>query len=171
MFSIVNSSVFAQQNNVRLFKEIPTVDEIVVGLTPKQPPLPAGRRTRGAVPDLPDSEPEPSVVALPTVKFEFDDYTLTPTAKKTLNVVAQALNRPDLRPYRFLIEGHTDSVGQSAYNKALSVHRAESAKHYLVQLGVEQRRLIAVGKGEDELYDVDNPESAYNRRVEIETLQ
>ncbi len=45
------------------------------------------------------------------------------------------------------VEGHTDNTGSIRINKALSLARAESAKAYIVQRGVEPKRIQTVGLG------------------------
>jgi OOP family OmpA-OmpF porin len=47
------------------------------------------------------------------------------------------------------VEGHTDRLGSTAYNDALSMRRAESVKSYLVTSGgLASTKVNAVGKGE-----------------------
>ncbi len=65
------------------------------------------------------------------------------------------------------IEGHTDNVGSSAENQALSQRRAESVRRYLLQKGVSPERLIAIGYGDTQpIVSNDTEEGRHqNRRV------
>ena len=68
--------------------------------------------------------------------------------------------------------GHTDSVGDDAFNQKLSVARSEAVKAYLVSKGVEKNRIYTEGKGEKQPV-ADNKTAdgrAKNRRVEIEAV-
>ncbi len=70
-----------------------------------------------------------------------------------------------------IIEGHTDNVGDDAYNMTLSQKRTESVKVYLMGKGIMESRLTAVGFGETRPI-ADNKTSlgrAKNRRVELRT--
>lgn len=106
------------------------------------------------------------------VNFEYDSYRLTPEAKIGLNNLAEALKDKALKEYRFLIEGHTDEVGRSAYNQHLSERRAASVRSYLVSsFGINGSRLETAGRGEEELLDKVNPGSGVNRRVQVVNLR
>jgi len=65
------------------------------------------------------------------------------------------------------IEGHTDSDGDDASNLQLSKDRATTATLWLVGKGIECKRLMPVGFGEEKpLVANDTPENkAKNRRV------
>jgi OOP family OmpA-OmpF porin len=70
-----------------------------------------------------------------------------------------------------LIEGHADSNGSDAYNLDLSQRRTNSVKKYLVEKGIAEDRLTAVGFGESKPI-ASNKTSlgrAKNRRVELKT--
>ena len=71
------------------------------------------------------------------------------------------------------IEGHTDSRGDDDHNQDLSQRRAESVAAYLVEHGVEQERLQAVGFGEtNPIADNDSRDGrATNRRVEFHVVE
>jgi OOP family OmpA-OmpF porin len=67
------------------------------------------------------------------------------------------------------IVGHTDDVGDDAYNMALSVQRAESVRDYLVSKGLDDSKVVITGMGETMPIASNNTEEgrAQNRRVEI----
>ena len=102
------------------------------------------------------------------IYFAFDSDELTASSQQMLTNVGTALNRPELRPYRFLLVGHTDAKGSRSYNKSLSKRRARAARQFLVSnLGIAPGRLASQGKGEDNLKLPQSPLAAQNRRVEF----
>lgn len=105
------------------------------------------------------------------LQFEFDSARLTDDALAKLDAVGSALQSPALRGARLQVSGHTDAAGKSDYNLALSRRRAEAVRAYLVaRHGVDGDRVVASGKGANELLDPADPLSASNRRVQFETL-
>jgi OOP family OmpA-OmpF porin len=68
-----------------------------------------------------------------------------------------------------LIEGHTDSIGDPAYNRFISAERAASVRNYLIGQGIEARRLAASGLGPEKPIESNStPEGrSKNRRVVI----
>ncbi|SHI65569.1 OmpA family protein [Arenibacter nanhaiticus] len=74
---------------------------------------------------------------------------------------------------KFSVEGHTDSVGSASLNQRLSESRALSVKQFLVDKGVEEFRLSAVGYGENKPIASNNTSKgrAQNRRVEINLVK
>lgn len=67
------------------------------------------------------------------------------------------------------LEGHTDDVGEDAANLDLSKRRAASVKRYLVNKGVEDRRVSSEGYGETrpKLPNTSDGNRKINRRVEM----
>jgi outer membrane protein OmpA-like peptidoglycan-associated protein len=72
--------------------------------------------------------------------------------------------------YGAKITGHTDAVGKATSNMILSQKRAENAKAALVNLGVEESRISASGRGElDPIQSNRTKEGrSANRRIEVE---
>ncbi|MFT5736590.1 MAG: outer membrane protein OmpA-like peptidoglycan-associated protein [Maribacter sp.] len=74
---------------------------------------------------------------------------------------------------KFTVEGHTDSVGSAKLNQSLSESRALSVKEFLVEKGIEEFRLSALGFGEEKPMATNNTRSGrkQNRRVEINLVK
>jgi len=102
------------------------------------------------------------------VYFPFDSAELTQRAREELLALGRALASPDLSPYRYLIAGHTDAIGQAAYNQALSERRASAVRAFLTEsFPIDPSRLISVGFGQTRLKLPSEPRAAVNRRVEV----
>jgi outer membrane protein OmpA-like peptidoglycan-associated protein len=74
---------------------------------------------------------------------------------------------------RVEISGHTDDIGDNAFNKNLSQQRANAVKAFLVSKGIAATRLVAVGFGETKpLVSNDDEDGGreINRRVELKIL-
>jgi len=69
----------------------------------------------------------------------------------------------------FEVSGHTDSVGNSGFNKRLSEQRAQAVISHLNELGLDTKNFKAVGYGpEQAIADNATPEGrAKNRRIEF----
>ena len=107
------------------------------------------------------------VLTLGDVLFDTDRATLKPGAMRTVDKLAEFLaNNPG---QKILVEGHTDSVGAEAYNRALSQRRAEAVQRALADRRIASDRVETRGLGMD--YPVASNGSAEgrqrNRRVEV----
>lgn len=146
---------------------------------------PTAGRTRGIrMPaQQPPAEPAPAASSTPaapadaptvslTITFVTGSAELAPAAIQVLDNLTHALASPQLAPYRFRIEGHTDSVGPRRANQELSERRAAQVRDYLVRHGIAAARLEAVGLGEQQLLIPTPDETAEprNRRVQILNL-
>jgi peptidoglycan-associated lipoprotein len=99
------------------------------------------------------------------IHFEFDRSRLLPEAQEILKRKAQfLLANPGMT---VVVEGHTDVRGTSEYNMALGDRRAQSAKAFLVNLGVASNRMVTISFGEERPVDPRNTEAAWakNRRA------
>lgn len=99
-----------------------------------------------AVPVAAPVEPQIAVLEFNDVNFDFDQSTLTPAAKKSLDEYIQTLKENPKAEIR--IEGYTSKMGTEEYNQNLSQKRADAVKSYLVnEGGIKQDRLKTVGYG------------------------
>jgi OmpA-OmpF porin, OOP family len=108
-----------------------------------------------------------------TVNFATGSASLSPQAAAALASLGRALASPELAPFRFAIEGHTDSAGDAELNRALSQRRAEAVRDFLVtRHAIAPARLTASGLGEGQLLvpTPDNTPEARNRRVQVVNL-
>ncbi len=99
------------------------------------------------------------------VYFEFDSAALLPEAQDLLSQkAAYVLSMSDVS---ITIEGHCDERGTDAYNMALGERRAEAAKAFLVNLGVNPSQINTISYGEENPVDPGNNEAAWakNRRA------
>ena len=123
----------------------------------------------------PEPEPEPKeevvvykapdVVMQEDIYFDFDKSTLTPAAQDSLLRKAEWLREnPDAT---VTVEGHCDERGTNEYNLALGDRRAESAKAFLADLGIDPARLTTISYGEERPVDPRSMEEAWakNRRA------
>lgn len=102
------------------------------------------------------------------VYFPFDSAELTTQARSELAALGRALSSSELRPYRYLIAGHTDAVGNAAYNQALSERRALVVRQHLLEtFPIAPERLVSIGFGQERLKRPEQPRAAVNRRVEV----
>jgi outer membrane protein OmpA-like peptidoglycan-associated protein len=83
---------------------------------------------------------------LDMVYFNTGTAELEARSEPLLTEVADALLRtPEV--LRVEVQGHTDNVGEAAYNLDLSQRRAETVRDFLIRNGVEASRLEAKGYG------------------------
>jgi outer membrane protein OmpA-like peptidoglycan-associated protein len=113
-----------------------------------------------------------SKVVLKNIFFDIGKADLKQESVAELKNIHELLqSNPHLKVQ---INGHTDNVGEAAYNKALSQKRALAVVDYLIRNGIENIRLTAMGYGEERPL-VSNDDEAdgreINRRTEIEILE
>lgn len=112
---------------------------------PAAAPAPATAPAPKAAPMAP--APSGWNIAQNNIYFEFDKSTLTPMAQDTLMRHAAWLR--ENADATITIEGHCDDRGTNEYNLALGDRRADSAKAFLVDLGIASSRLTTISYGEE----------------------
>ncbi|MDH3237782.1 MAG: peptidoglycan-associated lipoprotein Pal [Deltaproteobacteria bacterium] len=97
----------------------------------------------------------------PDIHFDFDKSFIREDAKPILQEVADYLKAS--RAASILVEGHCDERGTAEYNIALGERRAESAKTYLLSLGVKAGAVSTISFGEEKPIDPGHDEVAWER--------
>ena len=101
------------------------------------------------------------------IAFKYKSFDVTQNSLKNIKVLTNFLNEnPE---YDVKVSGYTDNVGSARYNKKLSQKRANKVKEIILEDGIAQERVDAVGMGEDNPI-ADNTTSegrAKNRRIEF----
>ena len=97
------------------------------------------------------------------VYFDFDSSKIRADQVERIETNADFLKKNDLK---IRIEGNCDPRGTKEYNLALGERRAQSAKKYLVNLGVDAERMTTISFGAEKLllYGHDEISWAQNRR-------
>lgn len=110
-------------------------------------------------------------VATQGIYFDSGSDRLRPESTPTLKEIGGMLKEHgDLK---LLIEGHTDDVGDEAYNQNLSERRAASVRQHLVsEYGIDAGRLQSKGYGESKPVSPNTTDEGRqnNRRVELVKL-
>ena len=100
--------------------------------------------------------------------FDLDRSDLSMSGREMLSKIADWMEyKPSVR---LIIEGHADERGTSEYNLSLGERRAEAARRYLFNLGVDDKRLSTISYGEEMPLGDDHSESSWakNRRIHFE---
>lgn len=97
--------------------------------------------------------------------FDYDRAELSEEARDQLAKNARFLTQNPR--FALTVEGHCDERGTAEYNLALGERRAQSAKSYMVALGVQDSRLTAISYGKERPVCSDTDESCWrqNRRA------
>jgi len=101
------------------------------------------------------------------VFFDFDKSNLSPDARTAVERWAAWLKTYPAN--KVVIQGHADERGTREYNLALGERRADSARDYLVSLGIDSNRVSIVSFGKERPAVVGSNERAWaqNRRAVI----
>lgn len=100
--------------------------------------------------------------------FEHDTTQLSSCGEASLYDVLAAIEHAPASA-RIVIEGHADGTGDPDYNRALSLHRAEEVRRFLVQHQVDAARIEvrAVGETAPLVEEASTRALSLNRRVRV----
>lgn len=101
------------------------------------------------------------------IHFDFDKFDLRPDALEVLEANADWLKQHTA--FSLVIEGHCDERGTNEYNMVLGDKRANAARNWLVDAGVNPSRIRTISYGEERPLAPGHSESAWsrNRRAEF----
>ncbi len=134
------------------------------------------------VEDTSDSEPEFETltinepIRLNKIYYDFDKWDILPEAEIDLNIIKDLMDQyPDMV---IELSSHTDIRGPARYNQNLSQQRAQSAKDWLVERGIVDNRIQAVGYGEERIANqckqgtrCSEEDHRFNRRTEFKIIE
>lgn len=113
----------------------------------------------------PVTEGEQKVAATQTLNklgniyFDYNEDVLRPEDRTILNAHANWLvKNPE---YQVKIEGNCDERGTEEYNLALGQRRADNAKKYLTDMGVDGKRISTISYGKERPLDTAHNEAAW----------
>jgi peptidoglycan-associated lipoprotein len=152
------------------------LDDYTVNKTITLKPIPVVKEPE------PTKEPETEIVTinqairLNNIYYDFDDDKILNDAEIDLNLIYGLMN--DYPDMVIELSSHTDAQGIGRYNEQLSQRRAESAKRWLVNKGVQDDRIVAKGYGESKIINhcvngvrCSDEEHRFNRRTEFTILE
>ena len=105
---------------------------------------------------------------LPVVYFDFNKSELERPFRSQLLKLAKRMLYKSGKNIEII--GHTDLPGSESFNASLGMKRAREIKEFLVQLGVEEHRVIVTSKGERKPIENINSKSFKNRRAELRLI-
>ena len=108
---------------------------------------------------------------LTDIHFDFDKYNIRSGDATILKKDAEWLKSSPKT--RVKIEGNCDERGTVEYNLALGQKRADSAKNYLVSLGIDAKTIETVSYGKERPLDPAHNEEAWakNRNAHLVPLR
>jgi len=101
------------------------------------------------------------------IYFDYDKSSIRPDAREILKANAEIFTKNN--DAKIVVEGYCDERGTAEYNMALGERRAQEAKQYLVNLGINASRIETISYGEEKPLDTRSTEEAWaqNRRAQF----
>ena len=98
---------------------------------------------------------------LSDIHFGYNDYTVSPQDNSVLQANAKWLQAHPNNSVQ--VEGNCDERGSEEYNLALGAKRAQSAKEYLINLGISPGRISTTSYGKELPLCQEHEESCWQR--------
>lgn len=118
---------------------------------------------------------EGTVIYLESIAYDFNKSAIRKGAARDLEALAALMQQ--YKSLKVELTAHTDSRGTTEYNQSLSETRALYAKDFLVEKGINARRVQTKGLGESQLrngcadgVDCTEEQHSFNRRIEVRVL-
>lgn len=104
---------------------------------------------------------------LQNIYFDYDKSAIRADAREILKANAEIFTKNSSS--KIVVEGHCDERGTAEYNMALGERRAQEAKQYLVNLGIDASRIETISYGKERPLDNRSIEEAWaqNRRAQF----
>jgi peptidoglycan-associated lipoprotein len=160
---LVPSTLFAACAHEQPVAEAPSAPPVVA-----QPAPPEPTATKQAQED--DTTTLRRILSGPIAHFDFDKAQLTSEDRQKLQALGAVLKTHPAG--RIRIAGNCDERGTEEYNLMLGQRRADVAKRYLVDLGIDSSRVETISYGENRPIAPGHDEAAYsaNRRDDAEVI-
>lgn len=104
------------------------------------------------------------------IEFDVNSARINKKAVSVVDALGNALTTGQAADMEVKLIGHTDSAGNSEYNRRLSLKRAQAVKEYLTgNFRLDSSRISVEGQGEDKPIASNDTAAgrALNRRVEV----
>lgn len=95
------------------------------------------------------------------VLFDFDEYKIKSEAYPELDQIVEFIEEQDYK--RVFVNGYADEVGDEYYNLKLSLIRAKAVAQYIIDNGVDDKKVTSYGHGESSI----SVKHCFNRRCDI----
>lgn len=118
-------------------------------------------------PPPPPEKPPVPPLQVATIYFDYDKADIRSDARDILSSNGRSLTEHPTATIR--IEGNCDERGTEQYNLALGERRANAARDYLVNYGINASRITTISYGEERPAAQGHDESAWskNRRADF----
>ncbi len=147
---------------------------ITIMLEQEPPPLPPKPKPKPVIIKQQEVK-KGSVIVFENIYYAYNSHEILPGSAKELDeLVIAMIQNPKVKVQ---LSAHTDARGESLYNQLLSDKRADAAKQYIIQKGINASRIVAIGFGESRIrnqcvdgVECNDDEHQYNRRTEVKIL-